>query len=79
MEIEGGVESDTWGDGLISAGEAVGTLDLITNIVNKSKNITEGEVVVYSNNKTVVKEINKEINKESNVMGEAGAIITQIR
>ena len=77
--MEGGVESNTWGDGLISAGEAVGTLDLISTIVKKSRSITTGEVVIYIDNKTVVREILKDINKESDVTGEAGAIITQIR
>ena len=38
-EIEGGVESRQWGDGLIAAGEAIGVLDLVKYIVQRSKNL----------------------------------------
>ena len=55
-----------------------GTLDLIKYIIKRSRNIDRGKVVVYINNKTVIKDIYKPINKESDVIGEAGAIIIVI-
>ena len=79
IELEGGVESKAWGEGLIAIGEATGTLDLIKYIVQRSKNIPSSEVVIYTDNKTVLKEVYRPINKESDVTGEVGTTITAIR
>ena len=78
-EIEGGVDSNIWGEGMIPAGKATGLLDLITYITSRCRNIDRGEVVVYADDKTVIREIYKPINKESNATGEAGATIAAIR
>jgi len=64
---------------MVPGGEAIGVLDLIKYIVKRSKNITSGEIIVYMDNKTVIRNINETVNKESDVTGEAGAMIVAIQ
>jgi len=78
-EIEGGVESKKWMDGMIAGGEAIGVLDLIKYIVKKARNIDSGEIVVYMDNKLVIKNILKDVHKETDVTCEAGATIAEIK
>jgi len=78
-EIEGGIESKKWAEGLVPVGEAIGLLDLIKQIVQKTKSIPSGEIVVYSDNKYIIKKINNPAHKESDVTGDAGATITAIK
>jgi len=79
INIEGRIESNTWAEGIVPVGEAIGVLDVIKYVVKRTRNITGGELVVYSDNKTIINNINKPAHKESNVTGEAGAIITAIK
>ena len=79
IEIEGGVESNTWVDGMIIVGEAIGLLDLIEYITKRSKKIDNGKVVICADNMNIIKEIYKPIMRESDVTGESGATIATIR
>ena len=65
--IEGGVESKNWKDSMIPAGESIGTLDLVWYIIRRCKHIESREVVIYSNNKMNLKNINRKVCRESEV------------
>ena len=77
-KIEGGVESINWKEGLISIGKAIRTLELIKYIVQRSRKITNGKVIIHISNKILLREIYKPINKESNVTGEVSATVGAI-
>ena len=79
IEIEGRVDFENWTEGMISSGEAIETLDLIQYIIARSTNIESDEVVVFIDNKTILKEMYKPINKESNITSEAGATVAIIQ
>ena len=50
----GGIQNTQWSDGLIPAGEGLGLLDLIKNINNNVKHLTEGEITIYNDNKKLI-------------------------
>ena len=78
IEIERGVNLKIQGDSIIPPREAIRTLDLIKYITKRSRNIDRDEVVVYIDNKIVIKDIYKPINKESDIIGEAGVMVAVI-
>ena len=77
-ERDGGVITNKWGTGMIATGEGIRLLDLIKNIVKNTKELDSGEVVIYNDNKKLIREINKEVEKESDYTQEAGAIVEGI-
>ena len=79
VERDGGVITNKWRNSIIAAGEGIGLLDLITNIVKNTKELDSGEVVIYNDNKKLIREINKEVKKESDYTQEAEAITEGIR
>ena len=54
VELDGGVETTKWGNGMIAAGEGIGLLDLIKNIVTNTKDLDSGEITIYNNNKKLI-------------------------
>ena len=64
---------------MVAGGEAIGTLDLINYIVKRAKNIENGEIIVYMDNKLVINNIKKDAHKESDVTGEVGATVAAIK
>ena len=64
---------------MISVGKGFGLLDLVASIVKNIRNIESGEIVIYNDNKKLIREIHKEVMKESECTGEAGAIVEVIR
>ena len=79
MKIEGGVETTKWGNGMMSAGEVLGSLALVKEIVNKTKNLNTGEVTACSDNKHVLNNLENEVKKESQSDVEAGATVEGTR
>ena len=79
VELDGGVETTKWGNGMIAAGEGIGLLDLIKNIVTNTKDLDSGEITIYNDNKKLIREIDKIVKKESDCTQEAGAIVEGIR
>ena len=72
---EGGVKSREWEDGMISTGEGLSLLDLVATIAKATQHIMNGEIVVYSDNKKLVRKINAKVKKVSECTLEAGAIV----
>ena len=46
-------------DGLIPAGEGIDLLELITNIFKNTMMLTEGEIIIFNDNKKLIQEIDK--------------------
>ena len=66
-EIEGGVENKNWDNGIVPAGESIGTFDLVRYISSRYKNIDYEEIIIYNNNKMNIKNINTKACRESNM------------
>ena len=64
---------------MITAEEAIGLLDLVSCITIRCKRIEQGEIVIYTDNKTMISEICKPIKKESDTIEETRATIATIR
>ena len=64
---------------MVPAREAISALDLIKYIVIRTKHIESREMIMHIGNKTVSREINKKVRKESNIIGKAGATVTEIK
>ena len=78
-EIEGGTQSKRWSEGTTPAGEGIGLLNLMQNIKRKVAGVDQGEMIIYSDNKHVLKEYCKDINKASDCTKEAGGVIEHVR
>ena len=57
----------------------MGFLELIKQINKATRNINQGEMCVYNDNKKLLYEIEKERCKESECTQEAGATVTEIK
>ena len=79
VEIEGGIVSSRWREGLIPSGEGIGLLDLIKHVVKATKDVPQGEICIYNDNKKLLKEIQKEVHKERDCTQEAGAVVAAIK
>jgi len=79
VEKEGGIKTNAWQEGLIPAGEGLSLLDLVAIIVKQTKYMQQGEIIVYNDNKKLIREIEKEITKESKCTQEAGAVVEAIK
>ena len=64
---------------MVSASEAIGTLDLVKYIILRISYVERGKVVIYVDNKKILNEYTKQINKESEVSIEVAGVITEIR
>ena len=64
---------------MIAAAEGIGLLDLITNIVKNTKELNSKEVMIYNDNKKLIRDIKKVVEKESDYTQEVGAIAEGIR
>ena len=78
-DIVRGVQTTEQNDGQIPAGEGLGMLDLIKNISKNTKYLQTGGIVIYNDNKKLIREIEKEVSKESDYTQEAGAVVEGIR
>ena len=56
-KMKGGVEITKWENGMILAGEGLGSLALANDIFNKTRNLNQGEVMVCSDNEHVLNNI----------------------
>ena len=54
-------------------------LDLIKNISKNTKCLQTGGIVIYNNNKKLIREIEKEVSKESDCTKKAGAVVEGIK
>jgi len=79
VKEEGGITTDAWGDGMIPAGEGVGLLDLVMKIVKATKLLSSGGIVIYNDNKKLIRHINRDQTKASECTLEAGAVVERIR
>ena len=64
---------------MISAGEGLGLVNVVEDICRKTKHLSSGEVVVYNDNKLLLKGINNEARKDSQCTLEAGAMIAKLK
>jgi len=64
---------------MISAGEGLGLVNVVEDICRKTKHLLLGEVVVYNDNKLLLKGINNKVRKNSQYMLEAGVIIAKLK
>ena len=53
---------------MVPTGEAIRTLNLLRYIASRYKNIGRRENIIYSNNKTNIKNINTKARRESDVI-----------
>ena len=72
---EGGIKSRDWEDGMIPAGEGLGLLNLVATIAKANQYIMNGEIVVYNDNKKLVRKINAKVKKASECTLEARVIV----
>ena len=49
------------------------------NVVKNTAMLTEGEIIIFNNNKILIQEIDKQIMKESDCTQKAGAVVEGIR
>jgi len=75
----GEITSTKWADRSIPAAEGLGLYNLVKVINKKTKNIPQGEIVVYTDNKKIIKGVNTKIQKESQCVQEASATIEGIK
>ena len=73
------MKTTEWNNGQIPAGEGLGMLDLIKNISKNTKYLQTGGIVIYNDNKKLIKEIEKKVSKESDCTQEAEAVVERIR
>ena len=59
------MKTTEWKDGQIPVGEGLGMLNLIKNISKNTKCLQTGGIVIYNDNKKLIKEIGKKVLKES--------------
>ena len=64
---------------MISLGEGLGILDLIARLKKHTKSVNRREIIIYTDNKCVIKEYCNKVNKESDCAKEAGGIVEAIR
>ena len=64
---------------IIPASKAIYTPNLIKYITRRTKNIDNGEVVVYADNKAILREIYKTVHKESDMIVKASTTATVIK
>ena len=64
---------------MILVGEVMGTLNLVQYIKRRYKNIESREVIICSNNKINLKNINREVYRESKMIQKAGVIIAAMK
>ena len=79
MEYNGGVHTNDWEEAMTPTGEAIGILDLIMNVKNNTKHLSQGGVVIFNDNKKIINDINRDKTKESQYTLEAGSIVERIR
>ena len=79
VETMGRIKLTKWNTGLILAGEGLGLLALIKHIINNTRQLEQGKIVIYNDNKKLIREIDKVIVKDSEYTKEAGMVIAQIR
>ena len=73
------ITSSKWINGTIPAAEGLGLYNLIKEINSKTRHITGGEIIVYSDNKRIINEVIAPVEKESVFTKEAGATIAAIK
>jgi len=73
------ISSSNWVNGAIPAAEGLGLLNLIREINTKTKHISIGEIVIYCDNRKIIKGVVSEVYKESFFTHEASATISSIR
>ena len=79
IRIERGAETTKWGNRMILEGEGLGSLALVNEIVNKTRNLNQGEVTECFDNEHVLKNIENDVKKESQSTVEAVATLEGIR
>ena len=52
---EGGIMLKEWQEGMIPAGEGLRLISLVSKIINATQNISAGEIVIYNDNKKLVR------------------------
>ena len=50
----GGIKSTKWNTGLIPAGKGLGLLALIKHIINNTRQLEQGKIVIYNDNKKLI-------------------------
>jgi len=78
-EQVGGIQSTRWNKGLIPSGEGLGLLDLVKYITAQTKQLEDGEICIYNDNKKLLREIERDIKKGSECTQETGAVVAGIR
>ena len=78
-EISGGVQSNKWNDKMIPAGEGIGLLSLLRDINIKTKEYQTGKIVIYNDNKYLIRECLRNRKKASEYTYEAGSVTEAIR
>ena len=75
----GQISSSKWGSGQTPVAEGVGVLNLIAEIRRRTGHMSTGSIVVFSDMRMIVNEVNKERVKDSQCVREAGATINGIK